>query len=394
MLDIPKKRSNKNLLPYYLILFGMSSGLASVVTLVAEFKQELGFSDFEIGLTIFSGFASSFISLIVLAPHADRGYAPLLLKSGLLLGIIALLLLAIGDSLWQFIIGRGLFGFALGATAPAARRTVIVSNPSELGRNLGKLGAYDVSGWVIGPVITVVLNSIGNFKTPFWVMAALLLALVPTAWKTQADTAKYDSKKRGIADLLRIRQLNGALLILAAYFVFLGTFESVWVLELDSRGASQWQIGIAVTLAALPIPLLSIKGGVLAQRFGPRIWTVGSLTTCAVIMSFFGLFQSVFALIFITVICSCVEGIGFPAGPMLISSSVPEERQAAAQGLGSAAQVAAAAVASLLAAALYQITNDTIVWICTSITMLLLISLGWLLTKPPSSPTAHPRRIL
>ena len=43
--DAPK------LLPYFLILFGMSAGLSSVITLGAEFKQELGFSNFEIGFS-------------------------------------------------------------------------------------------------------------------------------------------------------------------------------------------------------------------------------------------------------------------------------------------------------------------------------------------------------
>jgi len=56
-LDSPK------LFPYFLIIFGMSAGLSSVITLVAEFKQEFGFSNFEIGLTIFCGFAFSFIAL-------------------------------------------------------------------------------------------------------------------------------------------------------------------------------------------------------------------------------------------------------------------------------------------------------------------------------------------
>ena len=140
MSDPLSNTDNTKLLPYFLILFGMSAGLSSVVTLVAEFKQELGFSNFEIGLTIFCGFASSFIALITLSPLADRGRSPILLKSGLLLGIIALFFMAVGDSLWYFIIGRSLFGFALGAASPAARRTVIVANPDELGKNLGKLG--------------------------------------------------------------------------------------------------------------------------------------------------------------------------------------------------------------------------------------------------------------
>ena len=110
MSDTPSNTSGPKLLPYFLILFGMSAGLSSVITLGAEFKQELGFSNFEIGLTIFSGFASSFIALITLSPQADRGHSPILLKSGLITGIVALLFLAMGDSLWYFIVGRSLFG--------------------------------------------------------------------------------------------------------------------------------------------------------------------------------------------------------------------------------------------------------------------------------------------
>ena len=390
MSDPLSNTDNTKLLPYFLILFGMSAGLSSVVTLVAEFKQELGFSNFEIGLTIFCGFASSFIALITLSPLADRGRSPILLKSGLLLGIIALFFMAVGDSLWYFIIGRSLFGFALGAASPAARRTVIAANPDELGKNLGKLGAYDVAGWVVGPGITAALNAAGNFRTPFWVMGVALIFLLPTAWKAKPDTADRDVQKKKPLDLFRIRRLNGALLILSAYFVFIGAFESVWVLELDFRGASQWQIGVALTLAALPIPVLAMKGGILAQRFGARRWTLGTMSICAVFVASFGIFEGLITLIILTILSSIFEGLGFPAGPMLVSVSVPEERQAAAQGLAGATEGAAGALASIAAAVIYQTTNDTVVWITTSIVMIVLLVFGWILTKPPDGKPIKP----
>jgi len=390
MSDPVSNTDTPKLLPYFLILFGMSAGLSSVITLVAEFKEELGFSNFEIGLTIFCGFASSFIALIILSPHADRGRSPILLKSGLLLGIIALFFMAVGDSLWYFIVGRSLFGFALGSASPAARRTVIVASRDELGKNLGKLGAYDVAGWVVGPGITAALNAMGNFRTPFWVMGIALIFLLPTAWKAKPDKAERDVEKKKPLDLFRIRRLNGALLILSAYFVFIGAFESVWVLELDFRGASQWQIGVGLTLAALPIPLLAMKGGILAQRFGARRWTLGTMSICAVLVASFGMFEGLLTLIILTIICSLFEGLGFPAGPMLVSVSVPEERQAAAQGLAGATEVAAGAFASIVAAVIYQTTNDTVVWITTSIIMIVLLVFGWILTKPPDHQPVRP----
>ena len=42
----------RNLIPYYLTTFAMASALASVFALVAEFKNELGFSSFDIGIVI------------------------------------------------------------------------------------------------------------------------------------------------------------------------------------------------------------------------------------------------------------------------------------------------------------------------------------------------------
>jgi MFS family permease len=141
------------LLPYFLILFGMSASLASIMTLLAELRSELGFSEAGIGLAIGAGFGAAFVATLVMAPRADRGHAPLLLRVGILLGIAALVLLAVGDQLWHFVGGRLVLGFALGTAGPGARRTVIVADPDNLGRNMGRLGAWDVGGFVVGPMI-------------------------------------------------------------------------------------------------------------------------------------------------------------------------------------------------------------------------------------------------
>ena len=153
----------------------MSAGLAGVMTLLAEFRNQLGFSQFGIGLGIASGFVAAFVASVALAPQADRGRAPLMLRSGLLLGIAGLLVVAVANNLWHFVAGRALFGLAFGIAHPAARRTVIVAAPENLGRNLGRLGAFDVAGFVVGPSVAALLHALGGFRTPFWVMAVLLV---------------------------------------------------------------------------------------------------------------------------------------------------------------------------------------------------------------------------
>jgi len=402
MTDVSPTATDKraSLAPYYLIVFGMSAGLGGVVALLAELKHELGFSDFGIGLSIAAGFATAFIASLVLAPLADRGKSPQLLKLALIAGAVALVVLAIGDQLWHYVLGRAVFGFALGAGSPAARRVVIVADPDHLGRNLGRLGAFDVGGFVVAPLIAVGVTAIGGFRAWFWVSAAFLLLLLPAAFRAQPDAAEQDTERLGMAGLLRIRRLIGALCIASAYFVLIGAFESVWVLELDSRGASQVLIGLAITLVAAPLPVFSPIGGILAQRYGARRWSIGTLTIMTTIVGFYGIIPGAWSLIVLTLAASVVEGLGFPSTPMLVSAAVPEARQAAAQGLMTAVEVATGAVASLAFAAIYGTTSDMVVWMTVSAVMAVLLVGGAVLSRPedrnlvrPGVPSSTIRRL-
>jgi len=379
-------KSGPSLLPYYLIVFGMAAGLASVVTLLAEFRNNLGFSEFSIGASVAGGLGAGFIAALTLGPQADRGRAPLMLRSGLLLGFAGLIVMAVATDFWLFMLGRVLMGLAFGVAQPATRRTVIVADPQNLGRNVGRLGAFDVAGFVVGPAAAAVLNAVGGFRTPFWVMAVFLALLIPTAWRAQSDTAAKDVTRQPLSDLLKNRQLLGACSVVSAYFVFIGAFESVWILEMDNRGASQWQIGVTVTCIALPIAVLAPWGGTLAQRYGSRKWAIAMVGTCAAFSVLFGLLPGLLALILLTTACGFAEGIGFPSGTMLVSSSVPENRQAAAQGLASAIEVGAAAIAALGLAAVYASAGNTAAWLTASTSMVILLAVGWKLTAGIGGP--------
>ena len=85
---------------------------------------------------------------------------------------------------------------------------------------------------------------------------------------------------------------------------------------------------------------------------------------------------------------------------MLASAAVPEERQAAAQGLLSAVEVAAGAISSLTIAFIYGMSGDTIAWTVTGINMAVLLIIGTVLTQPedhkrvrPGVPTEPLRRL-
>ena len=325
-----------------------------------------------------------------MAPHADRGWAPLMLRGGLAMAVVGMAILAVGHDLWHYVLGRAVFGFALGTAGPAARRTVIVADPANLGRNMGRLGAWDVGGFVAGPMIAAGLNAVGGFRFTFWAMGGALILLLPLAFRAQPDTAARDEHGLGMKGLLRIRRLVGALFVVSAYFLFIGAFEAVWILEMDHRGADQTTLSIGITLAALPIPLFSPLGGTLAQKYGARRWAVGGLAVITLITTFYGVVPGVAWMVALTMATSVLEGFTFPSAPMLVAAAVPQERQASAQGLMSAVEVATAAVAAALLAMVYDAHGDLVAWAVTAVAMAILLVIGAILTRPEDRQLVRP----
>ena len=198
------------------------------------------------------------------------------------------------------------------------------------------------------------LSALISWRFAFIGIAILLFFLLPTTFKVQPDTAEKDEARKGLNGLLRIKRLNGALLITMAMFVLIGAFEAIWVLELDHRGASQAFIGLSLTIVALPIAVLSPLGGTLAQKYGARRWSVSIWMIHAVVVLFYGFVPGLGILIGLAFCSGVLEGFGFSAASMLVSAAVPEDRQAAAQGLMTAVEVGTGAVASLVLAAIYS----------------------------------------
>ena len=371
----------RTLLPYYLTLFVLTSGLGNVMALIAEFQNQLGFTSMEIGFIIALGFFGSGFASIILGPYADRGKSPLLLRAGLVMGVISLLILAVGTELWQFMVARTIYGLALGTAAPAVKRSIILMDPDNFGRNLGRLGAVDVAGFAVGPLVAAICTALGDFQTAFWVTAIMLLLVIPTVWRAKPDPGRQDTAGRLSFSLLRSKQLIGAFFFVAGYWIWIAAFEPVWVMEMNVRGASQWQIGLALSVVVIPIAVLAPFGGSLAQKYGPRLWSCLCLLSCAAFCILFGVVEGLMALIVVTLISSCFEGLGFASTTIFVSESTPEDRQAAAQGLSTAIQVVAAGLATLGATAIYQITNDTVTWFVVSGTILVCLATGWLLTR-------------
>ncbi|MEC8970848.1 MAG: MFS transporter, partial [Actinomycetota bacterium] len=128
----------------------------------------------------------------------------------------------------------------------------------------------------------------------------------------------------------------------------------------------------------------------LAQRYGARRWAIGGVGTITLVVTFYGIVPGVAWLVALTMVTSVLEGFTFPSAPMLVAAAVTQDRQASAQGLMSAVEVATAAVAAVVLAAVYDAHGDLMAWAVTAVTMAILLSIGAILTRPDDLRPVRP----
>jgi MFS family permease len=145
----------------------MSSTYGVMFTMMDDYRDKYGISESGLGLVLAVGFFSAFFSQISIAPLADRGRAKVLMMTGFLLVIIGCLFMGFGQNFALLLIGRLLMGIGGGMSLPALRKIVIVSDPENLGGNMGKLLSVDIAGFALGPVISVLTVDTIGIAAPF-----------------------------------------------------------------------------------------------------------------------------------------------------------------------------------------------------------------------------------
>ena len=154
------------------LLMCLAAGYGVLFTIVDDYRDEYGISETAIGVVIGLGFITAFFAQLFIAPWADRGHARTVALAGTAVGVAGLLLMAIGTSLSPILIGRCVSGVGIGAAVPAVRRMVILADPANLGRNLGRLLSAEVFGFAMGPAISAVLVGPLGIPAPFLVVSA------------------------------------------------------------------------------------------------------------------------------------------------------------------------------------------------------------------------------
>jgi MFS family permease len=356
----------------------LAAGYGVLFTMLDDYRNEYGIAEGALGAIIGVGFFAGFVAQILIAPLADRGHARHLVLGGMLMSVAGLLLMAFATTFVPLLAGRLVMGVGAGMAMPAVRRIVILSEPDNLGHNLGRLLSIDVAGFAGGPIVSALLVGPFGIPAPFLVIAAITLGVLPFVWRTHVhENASADVRSQRFAfDLLRIRPFVGAVALGCAGWLMIGAFDALWAVALSDLDASRWMISLGITFFALPLVVLGAVGGRLAQRIGPfKVGTVGLLIGAAC-MFMYGQMPSALAMFAVAMVHAVNDGLTMSSTGVAVGMVVPGDRQAGAQGVLGGFQTLTAGIAAIMTGVLYEHFGRAVAYGTAAGVMVVLVAVG------------------
>jgi MFS family permease len=375
---VPRKRL---LIALFVAIAVKSSAYGVMFTMLDDYREQFGISEGSLGLVIAIGFFTSFFAQITIAPMADRGRSRQLIFIGLSLAIIGNFAMAFSDSLPELLGSRFISGVGLGCALPAMRRVIIVSEPENLGRNLGRVLSCEVGGFAAGPMLSAFLVAPFGIPAPFLVIGVALSLVTATIFAMPIpETAAEDHPTERFAiDLLRNRAIAAGVLIGVAVFFMIGTFDSLWALMMNDLDAPTWMANTGITLFVLPMVVMAPYGGRFVQRVGPfRAGGFGMLFGAAC-MTLYGIISVPWLLMVVFLAHTLNDGMTVTSAGVSVGMVAPPERQAGAQGLLGGVQTLTGGIAASFAGVSYEFLGRTTTFAIAGVVMASLIGMARLL---------------
>jgi MFS family permease len=339
---------------YFLLTGALSLGYGSIYTLLADLRDAYGFTESQLGLIAGAGFFAGFAAQMGLARQADRGHTAAMVRGGLALAAVAMLGCALAEQLWAFVLARVLLGLGSGMAGPALRRLVILRAPEDVGANLGRQMSWDITGFVLGPLLAAVLAEAGGLRVPFLAFGLLFVVLLVQTANLDLRATVDEPPPAVDTGLLRNRALLATLVASIAFYVTIGVFESVWSVLLRDHGAETWLIGLTLSLFTVPMIFLAPIGGRVAQRRGPLRTVATSIGLATLCTLSYGVFDALWVLLAFSLVHAVADSFTMPGNQVAVAIAAPRHRLAAAQGLLGATGLATAGIVGLVAGVVYE----------------------------------------
>ena len=356
----------------------LAAGYGVMFTMLDDWRSEYGIQETGLSMIIAIGFFTSFVAQLTIAPLADKGHARKLLSLGMLANAVGAVIMAFGDSLPAFLLGRFVMGLGAGIAIPAIKRIVIVSDRENIGRNLGRGVSIEVAGFAIGPVIAALTVDTFNLAAPFIIITVLTMIFgVIISRLNISETAVEDqTNERFALDLLKLRPVLGSILVGLALYVMIGVYDSLWVIMMDDLQAPNWVGNAGVALFGLPWIIFGTLGGKIAQRHGPLRVSAFGLGLGALYMTSYGFLSMPYLMLGIGLSQSILDSLTVTGIGIAVAQATPPERQAGASGLLGGMQTLTGGISAVAAGAMYENFGQKFAFTATGLAMAILVGLG------------------
>jgi MFS family permease len=379
-------------------------GFGALLPILPLYFTQHGVDLATLGIVVAAWPAARLVGEPIFGWLADRAPRVPIMVGGLVVTAIAMAMPLVLVGPLPFLAMRALAGLGTAAYDPAARGYVTDATPSDRrGEAFGLYGAAQMGGLLLGPAIGGFGAAVfGGFEFVFvfgaigTLLAAIAVAVrVPEApgtsrarippahdlsqfpiespfvYEHAADDLERDAIADGTPDADRPsaprslwnRLLVAALVLnLGSYFAG-ATYEVIWSLYLESKGAGLEFIGFTFALFGLPVLLFSPLAGRWVDRRGSYRFVVLGGLAAAVASVTYPFITHVLQVIPILV----VEASGFallnPALYAVVAAGSPRGRSSTAQGLYGAAGTVGTIVAAIAAGSLAAIDIRYPFWV-------------------------------
>jgi MFS family permease len=356
----------------------LAAGYGVMFTMLDDWRSEYGIQETGLSMIIAIGFFTSFVAQLTIAPLADKGHARKLLSLGMLANAVGAVLMAFGDSLPAFLLGRFVMGLGAGIAIPAIKRIVIVSDRENIGRNLGRGVSIEVAGFAIGPVISALTVDAFNLAAPFIIITVLtmIFGIIISQLNISETAAEDRTNERFALDLLKLRPVLGSILVGLALYVMIGVYDSLWVIMMDDLRAPNWVGNAGVALFGLPWIIFGTLGGKIAQRHGPLRVSAFGLALGALYMTSYGFLSMPYLMLGIGLSQSILDSLTVTGIGIAVAQATPPERQAGASGLLGGMQTLTGGISAVAAGAMYENFGQKFAFTATGLAMAILVGLG------------------
>jgi DHA1 family multidrug resistance protein-like MFS transporter len=386
VLEILRALLTRRLEPAHRLLLGqlvMFTGIAALFPVVPLYVRSHGGTSADIALFVAGPLVASTLVQLPAGHLVDRiGRKPVLIGSRLLYAALSAGLFLNLGPLWLLALLRVGQGASGGAYVPALRAALAdLTPPGERGHRYAQLQGCEMVGLLLGPALggAIALWAYSGIFAASGIAVLLGLGAVIRMPETRgadiaasppapAPSAARDGSHAPAATpapatppARRWWWLRPALLVpsvaLAAAGTMFSMYDVVWPQYLNARGYDSLVIGLSISLFAVPILLLTGKGGRLSDRADRRLLVPAALCVVAACASTYPWLRNILPILAVGTVEALAVLVVEPSLFAVISESTTASLRGRAMGVGGLFEAGGGAFGAGVLGALYGIAE-------------------------------------